>query len=324
VTKPTMCRLGNNPLVPVAICLLVAAAAPGCKPQDQFAIEGHELMAVPADAVSVYQLAGRLGMRVASSSRTCAKLTNGHVTVMIYADPDGQVLVNARPVGPAGGITPVGDTLFLPAAAVEPVRAAALAQWRRTSPPQPQFTRPQPAHPARLVCIDPGHGGKDPGALGCNGTMEKTVNLAVAAAVTEILTRRGARVVMTRTDDTFVELNERAAIANRNRVDLFVSIHADSCTNPSATGFTLYCSRSASGESLRAADALVRRMSACAADSRGVRRADFRVLVRTSCPAVLVELGYLSNHAEARKLSRLDYQRRLAEAIADGIGDFLR
>ena len=130
-------------------------------------------------------------------------------------------------------------------------------------------------------------------------------------------------VVLTRSNDRFLELEERADVANRAKADLFVSIHADSAANRSAQGFTVYVSRSASASSRYAADAIIRGLCATGLDNRGIRSADYRVLVRTNCPAVLVELGYLSNWADAAKLQNDAFQDRLADAICQGIGKVL-
>ena len=129
---------------------------------------------------------------------------------------------------------------------------------------------------------------------------------------------------MTRDSDRFIELEDRAAVANRNRADLFVSIHADSCQDSSLRGFTMYIARAASWSSNRAASAISRSMARTGLDSRGTRKADYRVLVHIRCPAVLVELGYLSNPSDARPLKNKSFQNRLAQAIANGIVDFLR
>ncbi|HUS48188.1 MAG TPA: N-acetylmuramoyl-L-alanine amidase, partial [Phycisphaerae bacterium] len=188
-------------------------------------------------------------------------------------------------------------------------------------PDRPPAVVPQPI--SRLVVIDPGHGGRDPGALGSGGTVEKEINLSVARMVADILVSRGMRVILTRADDRFLELNDRAAIANREGADLFVSIHADSAGS-SARGFTIFVSRSASSGSTGAAEAISQQMASAGAPSRGVRNANFRVLVRTTCPAVLVELGFISNYYEARQLADAGYQRQLAEAIAAGIVSSLR
>ena len=148
--------------------------------------------------------------------------------------------------------------------------------------------------------------------------------LAVSKMVAAELTARGVEVIMTRTDDRFIELEDRPAVATRTRSDLFVSIHADAAANRSATGFTMYISRSPSRKSLAAANAILRRMCGSCSPSRGVKNADYRVLVHSRVPAVLVELGFLSNRVEARKLNTSAYQRTVARAVALGIYDALR
>jgi N-acetylmuramoyl-L-alanine amidase len=139
-----------------------------------------------------------------------------------------------------------------------------------------------------------------------------------------ILRRKGHDVIMTRQEDRYIELESRAAIANRRRADLFVSIHADSIADPSVQGFTVYIAHGASRQSESIARAIERAMKTTGSQSRGIRRRDLRVLVKTTGPAVLIELGYLSNRREARKLQDDAYQNRLAIAIAAGIGDYLR
>jgi N-acetylmuramoyl-L-alanine amidase len=185
---------------------------------------------------------------------------------------------------------------------------------------------PRTEYPAKLtgcVVIDAGHGGDDPGATSCTGYYEKTVNLSVARKVASLLRQKGLRVVMTRDGDEFIELEERAAIANRNNAQLFVSIHSNSTERSSARGFTIYEARSASRSSRQAAEAIARAMAKTGLDNTGVREADYKVLIYTEGPAVLVELGYLSNYQEAALLKDSSFQDRLAEAIAKGISDFL-
>jgi N-acetylmuramoyl-L-alanine amidase len=112
-------------------------------------------------------------------------------------------------------------------------------------------------------------------------------------------------------------------VANRLEADLFVSIHADSAPNRAARGFTVYVSRSASAACRRAGACMVRGLNGSGAANRGIRPADYRVLVHARCPAVLVELGYLSNREEAAQLVEPTYQRRLAEAVVRGVLAFL-
>ena len=172
------------------------------------------------------------------------------------------------------------------------------------------------------VVIDPGHGGKDPGARSILGFYEKTVNLSVALEVARLLEQKGLRVKMTRTNDYFVELEDRAAIANDLNADLFVSIHSDSFPKSSRRGYTIYVARVASSSSRRAANAIARSMSGTGLNSFGVQTAGYHVLTGTRGPAVLVELGYLSNRREAALLRSTSFQNRLAQAVADGICDY--
>jgi N-acetylmuramoyl-L-alanine amidase len=173
------------------------------------------------------------------------------------------------------------------------------------------------------LIIDAGHGGRDPGALGEGPVPEKTVNLGVTSRLVNLLRARGATVITTRNSDRFIELDDRAALADQHRVDLFISIHADSCPRPSVTGSTLYIARNAVRESERAAERIAAALKRAGIECRGIRRAGFRVLVGHSRPAVLVECGYLSNPGEAKRLSTASYQTRLAEALADGIANHL-
>jgi len=204
------------------------------------------------------------------------------------------------------------------------------------------------------VVIDAGHGGRDPGAIGVSGRYEKAVNLATAQLVAAKLRARGVRVTMTRSDDRFIELNDRAATGNRARADAFVSIHADSSESRSAFGYAAYVVHTKNGYSdsdragkiarecgldfyackstlarnragnMRLASAVRTHMrGATSSPDRGTRLGALRVLERSLCPAVLIELGFLSNPMEESRLFQPDYQDRLASAISDGIAAFL-
>jgi len=186
----------------------------------------------------------------------------------------------------------------------------------------PSRPAPVPRRMSGTVVIDAGHGGKDPGATSVLGFYEKTVNLSVAHKVARLLEQRGLRVKMTRTSDYFVELEDRVAIANNLRADLFVSIHSDSFPKSTRRGYTVYIARSASSSSRRAASAIARSMSGTGLNSFGVQTAGYHVLTGTRGPAVLVELGYLSNRSEAALLRSGSFQSRLAQAVADGISDY--
>jgi N-acetylmuramoyl-L-alanine amidase len=201
--------------------------------------------------------------------------------------------------------------------------------YRPAPPPvkRPPVVTERPFDPVRpigpvTIVIDPGHGGKDPGARGMSRVPEKEIVLAVGNDVARLLSACGARVISTRTDDRFIELDTRAAIAQRSRADLFVSIHADAASRKSATGATIYIARSASRQSRQAARCIADAFARAGIQCRGIRRAGFRVLVGHSRPAVLIECGYLTNRVEARRLNSPAYLSQLASVITDGIATF--
>jgi len=306
--------------VSVGMSALAVLAAPGCNGRGAWRTGGSGDVVPAVELVSVAHVAGRLGMQMHVTSATNATFGDGTNSVTVFADPGGQAYVNGRPVGEPGGIRSLGGALYVPVSLEAEIR-----RHLRRPPPPPKPTPPvRPSRVSGVVVIDPGHGGRDPGAIARSGLQEKIVNLSVGRAVASLLRRRGVQVTMTREDDRFLELNDRADIANRLRADLFVSIHADSASNRSACGFTIYVARSASGNSLKLAKAVERRMGNSGALARTTRRADYRVLVRTTCPAVLVELGFLSNRDESAKLADPRYRQRLAGAIAEGIVDYLK
>jgi N-acetylmuramoyl-L-alanine amidase len=172
------------------------------------------------------------------------------------------------------------------------------------------------------IVVDPGHGGHDPGAQGRSPIPEKTINLDIGRRVAQFLEANGANVTVSRSGDRFIELDGRAALAERTHADLFVSIHADSARRSSADGMTIYVARNSSSDSRRAAQCIAQALQSAGFEVRGVQSAGYRVLVAHSRPAVLVECGFLSNEREAHLLASPDYRARVAEAIAAGIADY--
>src|SRR5690625_153474 len=145
---------------------------------------------------------------------------------------------------------------------------------------------------ARPICIDPGHGGRDPGAIGPTGLRESEVVLDVATRIVSLLDGRGHSVLMTRDNDSLLGLRERANIANHAASRLFVSIHCNAHTKPEAHGLETWCwDGSRLGEML-AGHIQSRLVDALGWRDRGVKPTHvFRVLNHTRMPAVLVELG---------------------------------
>jgi len=249
-----------------------------------------------------------------------------------------------------------------------------------TAPNAPARTPPSGAAVTRgvrrrVVVIDAGHGGRDPGMRGWNpertAVREKDVTLGVSLLLEQELERRGYAVVMTRRTDTLIALSDRGRIANRNKGDLFISVHVNAA-NPNwrdpqaARGFETYflaeaktederrvanmenevvrfetdadaprndplgfiINDMAQNEHLRESNDLADGMQRALArvhpgPSRGVKQAGFRVLVTAYMPAVLVEIGFGTNRADAGFMSSASGQRTLASAIADAAAAYL-
>ena len=172
----------------------------------------------------------------------------------------------------------------------------------------------------KIICIDPGHGGKDPGATG-GGVQEKTVVINVAKKIGAFLEARGCTIMFTRETDVFVGLSDRARMANAAKADLYVSIHCNSVRdNARATGMEVYHYTRASEASKRAARVIYDKLlPVCGLRGRGVKSQDLAVLRETAMPAVLVELGFISNPIDRAKLTNFAWQDDAAKAIADGI-----
>lgn len=167
------------------------------------------------------------------------------------------------------------------------------------------------------IFIDPGHGGKDPGAVG-NGLQEKNITLAIALQVGKILKENGVVVVYSRTTDTHLTLSERAQAANNVKADIFVSIHTNAAENISARGLETY-GYPGSNDGTKLANSIQNHLmqSKVFTADRGIKAADFAVLRETRMTAALVELGFISNAQDAAILK--NKQAEIAVALARGI-----
>lgn len=171
---------------------------------------------------------------------------------------------------------------------------------------------------SKTICIDAGHGGKDSGAVG-NGLLEKDIVLNIAKILKEQLLEKGFNVCMTREDDTFVELKDRCIIANKQKADIFVSIHCNSAENKTAFGFEIYHTQgSMQGQKLSADIKLsINENKEIIRADRGIKTANFTVLTGTNMPAVLVETAFISNIEDSKILKAK--QSEFATAICRGI-----
>jgi N-acetylmuramoyl-L-alanine amidase len=228
------------------------------------------------------------------------------------------------------------------------------------APETPPLLDLPPAGGLRAIVIDAGHGGEDNGARGAKGTLEKNVTLAVARRLKSALEARlGVRVLLTRDGDQAVAADQRAAVANNNKADIFISLHANASprdgvagaevfvlgvesfgsTGPRAvqrTGETLPVVGGGSREiditpwetaqagHLEQSTALARSVEAAlrervAMSPRALQQAPLRVLVGTNMPAVLVEMGFLTNGAQEQQLASDEYQNAIAQGVLEGI-----
>lgn len=190
------------------------------------------------------------------------------------------------------------------------------------------FTQASAADAKKIIMIDPGHGGGDPGALGTldgKTINEKDLTLSISKKVQSILESYGYKTAMTRTGDTFPTLGERPAMANEMGCALFVSIHINSATATSAKGTEVYYSEENNGTSYgitsqKFADNVLETMlKHMNPTNRGVRMANWAVTRRSKMPAILVEVGFISNDSELRLMCSDDYQTKTAKGIAEGI-----
>ncbi|ELR97520.1 N-acetylmuramoyl-L-alanine amidase [Gloeocapsa sp. PCC 73106] len=174
-----------------------------------------------------------------------------------------------------------------------------------------------------VVIIDPGHGGKDPGAIGIGGVKEKELIFPMAQQVADILEKQGIQVIMTRKSDYYVGLEDRAKMANQAGADLFISIHANSMgmSRPDINGLETYYFQDGIRLAETIHNSILKRVDV---DNRGIRRARFFVLRETQMPAVLLEVGFLTGKEDAQKLSNPDYRSQISQAIAEGILQYVR
>ena len=212
------------------------------------------------------------------------------------------------------------------------------------------------------IVVDAGHGGHDTGTIGPGGLTEKTLVLDVALRLGKLLENRmGAEVVYTRDDDTFVPLETRTAVANKEQADLFISIHANSSRDPDARGVeTYYLNFTSSADALELAarenavseksihelQDLVKKIALkekieesreFAADvqqslwstagkgtrNRGVKKAPFIVLIGANMPSILAEISFLSNPGDEHKLATPEYRDKIAEALYRGVAKYV-
>jgi N-acetylmuramoyl-L-alanine amidase len=249
-------------------------------------------------------------------------------TVVIFVQPAAGVRI--------GEINQVSNQLvslqlqryrqFRPPISLPPLPSAHSGQLPDPNPTikntQPRFRRSLPKGKL-LVIIDPGHGGKDSGAVGIGGIEEKNIILPIGKKVAAILQQHGVQAIMTRDSDYFVTLPGRVAIAERANADVFVSIHANSAgaSRPDVSGLETYYYDSGLSLARTVHQKILQSLNI---KDRRVRKARFYVLRKNSIPSILVETGYLTGREDIAKLKTVAYQNQMADAIAQGILQYLK
>lgn len=172
----------------------------------------------------------------------------------------------------------------------------------------------------KTIVLDPGHGGRDQGTEGASGTLEKEVTLKTAKLLAKKLQNKGVNVILTRSGDKYVDLSKRTNIASQYNADAFISLHYDSIHDRTINGHTTYYYYFYEKE---LAEKLHNRISnSIDMKDRGVRYGNYYVTRENQRPAVLLELGYLSNPNEEGQIRRSNFQENITEAIVSGLDDY--
>jgi len=183
----------------------------------------------------------------------------------------------------------------------------------------------------RVIVVDPGHGGKDPGTIGFSGNYEKEVNLEISKKLKKKLKSNGYKVILTRDSDEYVDNLLRAKTANKKRARVFISIHCNSMENNSSVDgvqVLYYPNRESTIGDLNNNELAQIMMNSMvngtgAKDKGIIERKNLIVLNQTKMPAIIIECGFLSNKNEEKLLLTEDYQNKIVDSIIDGLEEYL-
>lgn len=340
---------------PVVVVLAMTATV-GCtttrSPKNVKPLDGY---------VSLSTIGTRYGLAYTLEGNGTGVLT-GRDNRVVVRDGLAVAIVNGERVTLSGPARVEGMEASVPTDAVEKIAAALSAAPPVDPCPSGAGNGKMGATvpPRKMtIVIDPGHGGKFPGARARNGLEEKTVTLDVSRRLRDALTRVGFKVLMTRESDRHVsddyrdDLDARVRLAERSGADLFVSIHANASKDPDIVGFEIYRARVENRKEVELrqwgaistarkkdakspaalydlnrirtaafADELRRSMRSTGIPDRGVHEAGFHVLKWAPCPAVLIEMDYLSNWSGMQRLGNATMRQKIADALAGGIARF--
>jgi N-acetylmuramoyl-L-alanine amidase len=321
VADPTLRFSGDGPDDRIAVIDLPNTAVattlqPGDLPNFRYSIRTWEIVQQDTNPPST-----RITLRLTPASPEWRALRNQNGVILL---PPSGVPISSVPDEPPPP-TPVAEVRpTLPI--VRPNRPVVPPPQPAVEPPRPATTPPLPSisNQRVVVVIDPGHGGRDPGAVGIGGLQEKQVIFPMSLRVAELLEQQGVVVVMTRRDDITLDLQARVDIANRSGGNIFVSIHANaiSMSRPEVNGVETYFS-SERGRRL-AATIQSNMLAATGMRDRGVKQARFYVIRHTNMPAALVEVGFVTGAEDAPRLADPAWRETAAQAIARGILQYIQ
>jgi N-acetylmuramoyl-L-alanine amidase len=352
----------------------VVAQVPAPAPASAATLEDLRTRSYPSFTRLVVETSAPVTHRVESSAGRELRIRLLGLAGAVQVDPIGDGLVEEVRLERAG-VDALLRVTFEGAAGE--LRAATLADPPRlvldfSRPSEPATRARQGATPLRTIVIDAGHGGHDSGAVGPGGLMEKELVLEVTRRVARMLTDRlGVKVLLSRDGDHFVTLRDRTSFANRERADLFVSIHANAHRVVASEGVEVYFlsseatdnasrqvaaaensvvqfEKAANGgaagrsdivktilwelaqsefqsESSRLAETVLDSMTeSLRIPNRGVKQAGFYVLGGAAMPAILIEIGFVTNPKEEKRLKDARYRDEIARAIVSGLADYKR
>lgn len=195
----------------------------------------------------------------------------------------------------------------------------------------------KPNQSDKIIVIDPGHGGFDPGKIGVDEVLEKDINLSISLKLRDLLEKEGYQIIMTRTEDCGLyqstdsnkkraDLKNRVDLINNSNAALAISIHQNSFNQESSKGAQVFYHES-SEKGKFCAELMQETMKEKLADGnhRMARANDsYYMLRKTQCPLIIIECGFLSNYEEEKLLEQDEYQKKLAGAIRDGVNRYFK
>ncbi|TDM04432.1 N-acetylmuramoyl-L-alanine amidase [Macrococcus carouselicus] len=190
-----------------------------------------------------------------------------------------------------------------------------IAGWHTSLNIKPDVTPAADPFKGKTIIIDPGHGGSDQGASSSKGTLEKDITLKTALMLRDKLKKEGAKVIMTRETDQFIKLDDRKGTG-----DVFISLHSDALADATPHGLTVYYSHDSQKVLADTLHFSIKKKTLLS--DRGVRREDFQVIHQTQIPAVLLELGYISNPTDEKLMNDRVHRQIVTTSIVDGLKNY--